>query len=134
MKNLLILLLLFVLSSATKDEKVELRIYNDSKFKIEKIKISFKGNLIEFKNIESKSFSEIKAVDGLWKDNCYDLTVYKKRFFCHNFWAHQICLPVDHIGDNNIKSGKYTLKLKIKKQGKKNISVESEYISENKNE
>ncbi len=128
------LLLVFVLSSATKDEKVELRIYNDSKFKIEKIKINFKGHEIEFKNIEPKSYSEIKAIGGLWKDNCYDLTISKKSLFTQPFWAHQICFPVDYIGENKIERGKYTLKLKIKKQDKKSFTVETEYIPENKNE
>lgn len=128
------LLLVFVLSSATKDEKVELRIYNDSKFKIEKIKINFKGDEIELKNIEPKSYSEIKKVNGIWKDNCYDLTVYKRRVLTQNFWAHQICFPVDHIGDNKIESGKYILKLKIKKHDKKSFSVESEYVIDNKKE
>ncbi|MCD0471746.1 hypothetical protein [Flavobacterium sp. JAS] len=134
MKYLLMLLLVFVLSSFTNEKQVELRIYNDSKFKIERIKISFKGHEIEYKNIESKSYSETKAVDGLWKDNCYDLTIYKKNFFTKNFWAHQICYPVDHISDNKIENGKYTLKLKIKQKDKKSFSVESEYITENKNE
>jgi hypothetical protein len=134
MKNLLMLLLIFVLSSATNDEKIELRIYNDSKFKIEKIKISFKDDEIEFKNIEPKGYSEIKAIDGLWKDNCYDLTVYKRNFLSKNFWAHQICFPVDHIGDNKIESGKCILKLKIKKKDKKSFEVVSEYVIENKNE
>ena len=130
MKNLLMLLFVLVLCSATKKEKVELRIFNDSKFKIEKIKFSFKGQETEFKDIEPKSYSEMKKVEGLWKDNCYDLTIYKKRFLAQNFWAHQICFPIDQIGDNKIESGKYTLKLKIKRSEKSKFVVESEYIGE----
>lgn len=130
MKNLLLLLIVLVLCSATKKEKIELRIYNDSKFKIEKIKLSFKGQETEFKDIEPKSYSEMKKVEGIWRDNCYDLTVYKKRFLAQNFWAHQICIPIDHIGDNKIESGKYTLKLKIKRSGKSKFVVESKYIGE----
>ncbi|WP_396145981.1 hypothetical protein [Flavobacterium sp.] len=130
MKNLLLLLIVLVLCSATKKEIIELRIYNDSKFKIEKIKLSFKGQETEFKDIEPKSYSEMKKVEGLWRDNCYDLTVYKKRFLGQNFWAHQICIPIDHHGDNKIENGKYTLKLKIKQSGKSKFVVESEYIGE----
>jgi hypothetical protein len=134
MRNLLILLLVFVLCSATKEEKVELRIYNDSQFQIEKIKISFKDQETEFLDIRPKSYSEIKKINGLWKDNCYDLTIYKEILLGHNFWSHQICFPVDHVGDNKIESGKYILKLKIKKRDKKSFEVKSEYIIENKKE
>ena len=134
MKNLLNILLCFFLISANKlEENLELRIYNNSKFKIEKLKLNYNGQETEFKNIEPKSYSEIKKVKGLWKDNCYDLTIYKESLFTQSFWAHPICFPVDHIGKNKIESGKYILKLKIKKQDKKSFTVESEYIPENKN-
>lgn len=130
MKKLLMLLFILVFCSSTKKEKVELRIYNDSKFKIIKIKFSFEGQETEFNDIEPKSYSEIKKIEGLYKDNCYDLTVYKKRILVENFWAHKICIPVDHIGGNKIESGKYTLKLKIKRSEKSNFDVASEYIIE----
>lgn len=135
MKNLLIILLSFFLISANKsEENLELRIYNNSKFKIEKLKLNYNGQETEFKNIEPKSYSEIKKVKGLWKDNCYDLTVFKKKLFTENFWAHQICFPIDHIGNNKIESGKYILSLKIKQTEKEKFDIESEYVMDKKNE
>ena len=135
MKNLLIILLCFFLISANKsEENLELRIYNNSKFKIEKLKLNYNGQETEFKNIEPKSYSEIKKVKGLWKDNCYDLTVFKKKLFTENFWSHQICFPIDHIGNNKIENGKYILSLKIKQTEKEKFDIESEYIMDKKNE
>ena len=135
MKYLFILVLgFFQLSSEKTDENLELKIFNDSKFKIEKLKISYAGQETVFENIASKNYSEVKKVKGLWKDNCYDITVFKKKLLANNFWAHQICLPIDHIGDNKIESGRYTLSLKVKQVDAKKFEVESEYIEERKNE
>ncbi|MFC6097768.1 hypothetical protein ACFPVY_14015 [Flavobacterium qiangtangense] len=135
MRNLIILILGFLLLSVGKsEENLELRIFNNSKFRIEKLKISFAGQESTFKNIAPKSYSEVKKVKGLWKDNCYDLTVFKKKLLAENFWSHQICIPVDHIGNNVIEKGKYTIILKIRQINAKQFEVESEYIKEKKNE
>ncbi|REH01950.1 hypothetical protein [Flavobacterium aquicola] len=135
MKNLLIILICFLLISANKsEENLELRIYNNSKFKIEKLKLNYNGQETEFKNIKPKSYSEIKKIKGLWKDNCYDLTVFRKKLFAENFWNHQICFPIDHIGNNKIESGKYILRLKIKQNEKDKLEIESEYIMDKKDE
>ncbi|MBF4465426.1 hypothetical protein [Flavobacterium sp. LC2016-12] len=133
MKNILIILFCFFFISSNKlEENLELRIYNNSKFKIEKLKLKYNGQETEFKNIEPKSYSEIKKIKGLWEDNCYDLTVFKKKLFRENFWAHQICFPIDDIGNNKIESGKYILSLKIKQTEKDKVEVESEYIIDKK--
>lgn len=131
MKKFLILFLAFLLIGAKNPDSLELRIFNDSKFVIENLKINFNGQQTEFKNIKPKTYSDVKKVEGLWKDNCYDLTIFKKGLL--GFRIHHTCMPIDHIGDNKIEHGKYTLSLKIKKK-KDKIIVESEHIVENKNE
>ena len=135
MRKLTVLLIgILFLSAGKAEENLELRIFNNSKFKIEKLLIKFEGRETVFENIAPKSYSGLKKIKGLWKDNCYDLTVFKKRLLTDNFWSHQICFPIDHIGDNKIESGRYTLSLKIRQTEKNKFSVESEYIIEKENE
>src|SRR4051794_2275466 len=114
MKNYLGTTLTFILltllcnvgqAQTTNDQKVKVRIKNESKFLITKLTILGK----DFENIESGDTSDYFEVEPFYPSMKVDITIQRKRTLRKDLWSHTISYPVDNVGEKIITNEKNTL-------------------------
>jgi hypothetical protein len=114
----------------TDNSKVKLKIFNDSYYTIDSYIISFEGVKTEFKNIKPKSYSDIVEINGFWKDNCYDITLTKKRIIGNDFWTNIKATPIDHIGDLKIIKGNFIIRISVNQENRNKIEIKTDYLED----
>ncbi len=138
MKGLIIILsIISFFNTGNKNdlENFEIRIFNESNFKIENYEIDIDGITTQFSNIEPHSYSQTKKIIHFEKFTFFNITVSKKRFLQKDFRTSKVIFPIGIIcnfsGDSDsFKSGKYLIKLKIEKAKDNFVEVRTEYIKE----
>lgn len=122
---------LFYSQNNIENDSVSLRIYNKGKFYIKELKITVGKNEHIFKDVWKNKYSGFIKIPYIWKNNRIETTVIVKRMFKYDDWFTRINLPIDHIGDEKIKSGFYTLEIKTGLK-KKELKVEQNLIKTEK--
>jgi hypothetical protein len=111
----------------TNDQKVKVRIKNESKFLITKLTILGK----DFENIEHGDTSDYFEVKPFYPSMKVDITIQRKRTLRRDLWSHTISYPVDHVGEKLIINEKNTIVINIQKgQEKGQVEVETNVIKE----
>ena len=132
MKNLITGILILVSGIIYSQNKiatdfVNLRIFNSGKYYIKEAKLKIGGNEYLIKDIWGKKYSDFIKVPYIWRNNDIEITVIVKRMFKYDEWYTARNLPIDHVGENKIESGKYTLELNTRLK-KKKLKIEQSLI------
>jgi len=136
MKGLIIVLSIISLLSAgiVNDLKeFEVRVFNESNFKIENYEIDINGVTTKFSNIKPHNYSQRKMIEHFDKFTFFNITVSKKIFLGKDFRTNKVIFPIGITcyfnGDSdNFSSGKYLIKLKIENAKNDFVKVSTEYI------
>lgn len=137
MKNFITGILILVSTLICSQNKIEndsvsLRIYNRGKFYIKELKLTVGENKFVFKDVWKNKYSDFIKVPYIWKNNKIETTVIVKRMFKYDQWFTRIDLPIDHIGEEKIKNGFYTIELKTRLK-KKELKVKQKLVNTGKN-
>ncbi|WP_299442881.1 hypothetical protein [uncultured Aquimarina sp.] len=138
MKGLTIILsIISFLNTGIKNdlEKFEIRIYNNSNFKIENYEIDINGIITQFSDIEPHSYSQPKKINHFDEFTSFNITVSKERFLIKDFRTSDFKFPIGitcyfNGRRDSFKDGKYVIKLNIKRIKNNCVKVETEYIKE----
>lgn len=113
--------------SITDDQRIKIRIKNDSKFLITKLTILDKN----FENIKSGDTSDYIDVEPFYQSMKVDITIQRHRTFGRDLWYHTISYPIDHVGEKLITTDRNTLVINILKgEEKGQIEVDTEIIKD----
>ncbi|PTQ95830.1 hypothetical protein C8P68_105340 [Mucilaginibacter yixingensis] len=123
-KPILILFLVVLFSGRTyaladADDSVTVRVYNASRHYIKKYTISIDTKEYTFTDIEKHNHSDYRKVPYLWPFNTADATIIRKRFLQSDTRMQLIQMAIDHVGEQKITHGAYTIIINTKfKKGK----------------
>ena len=109
------------------NDSLNLRIYNDGKYYIKELKIAVGENEFVFKDVWKNKYSDFIKIPYIWTNNRVETTVIVKRLFKYDDWFTRIDLPIDHVGEEKIENGFYTLEIKTRLK-KKKLTVEQNLI------
>ena len=109
------------------NDSLNLRIYNIGKYYIKELKIAVGENEFVFKNVWKNKYSDFIKIPYIWTNNRVETTVIVKRLFKYDDWFTRIDLPIDHVGEEKIENGFYTLEIKTRLK-KKKLTVEQNLI------
>lgn len=113
--------------SITDDQRIKIRIKNDSKFLITKLTILDR----KFENIKSGDTSDYVDVEPFYPSMKVDITTQRHRTFGRDLWYHTISYPIDHVGEKLITTDRNTLVINISKgEQKGQIEVDTEIIKD----
>ena len=112
------------------NDSLKLRVFNNGKYLIKELKINIEGKEYVFKDILKNKYSESIKLPYIWNySNSLTTTIIIKKMFAYDWWVTSEEMPIDHIGDKKIESGKYTLSLKTRMK-KKQLNVERNLLKE----
>jgi hypothetical protein len=109
------------------NDSLNLRIYNIGKYYIKELKIAVGENEFVFKDVWKNKYSDFIKIPYIWTNNRVETTVIVKRLFKYDDWFTRIDLPIDHVGEEKIENGFYTLEIKTRLK-KKKLTVEQNLI------
>jgi hypothetical protein len=116
MKFIILILVLFIpislysqTNSTTQFDSVDVRIFNGGKHYIKKLIITVNNNEYQFTDILKRKYSKYLKLPFLWSSNKTEVTIIVKRMFKYDEWMTMILMPIDHVGESQYKSGKFTV-------------------------
>jgi hypothetical protein len=116
MKIAILILVLFIsiplysqTDSITHFDSVDVRIYNNGKRYIKNLTLTVNNNEYQFTDIWKRKYSTYLKLPFLWPSNQIELTIIVKRMFKYDEWMSMIIMPIDHVGESQFTSGKFTV-------------------------
>nr|WP_321408889.1 hypothetical protein [uncultured Carboxylicivirga sp.] len=108
---------------------LELRVFNDGKYYIKELKINIDENEYVFNDIQRKKYSAFINLPYILKygNHLTTKTIVKK--IGDDVWLTIKESPIDHIGEQKIEKGLYTLKIKTKTI-KKQLEIKKKLVEE----
>lgn len=97
-------------------DSVLVRIFNDGKFYIKEYVLTVNDLDYTFSDIWKNKYSEYKKIPYIWPLNESKTTVIMKRIIKYDEWMTTLKLPIDHVGEKKITTGKYTIEVKTSRK------------------
>ncbi len=134
MKKILLGILILVSTFSYSQDKIEadslkLRVLNDGKYYIKELRIIVDGVIYFVEDIEKRKYSDFITLPYIWNySNPMSITlIINKSGF--DYLKKVSESPIDHIGEQKIESGLYTLKVKTQLK-KRHLYIERDLIKE----
>ena len=93
-----------------KDDQVQIRIKNVSSFEYSDVRVNTNGGENNYGNINSNSYSEYESFDFAYRYAFVELKIGSDTFTIQ---------PIDYVGEDPLKSGKYTYAIDATEEGGK---------------
>jgi len=111
-------------------DSIRVRILNKGKHYIKAYALTINGNDYQYTDIGKKKNSEYQRLPYIWPSNQSKTTVIVKQMFNYDKWITVGKLPIDHVGEEKLTSGFYTIEIRTRRN-MDNLDVEEILTKEN---
>ncbi|MDZ7605144.1 MAG: hypothetical protein U5K79_06055 [Cyclobacteriaceae bacterium] len=111
-------------------DSIRVRILNRGKHYIKEYILTIDGNDYQYADIGKKKTFKYQRLPYIWPSNRSKTTVIIKQMFNYDKWITVGKLPIDHVGEEKLTSGFYTIEIRTKRN-KDNLDVEEKLTEKN---
>lgn len=111
-------------------DSISVRILNKGKHYIKEYTLTIDRNDYQYFDISKKKNSKYQRLPYIWPSNKNKITVIVKQMFKYDKWITVGTLPIDHVGEEKLTSGFYTIEIRTRRN-KDNLEVDQILAREN---
>jgi hypothetical protein len=111
-------------------DSLNIRVLNKGKFYLKEYTLTINGRDYRYEDIWKNKYSDYKQLPFIWPSNRAKTVVIVKRLG-YDKWMNVEHMPIDHVGENKLTSGSYTIEIRTRRN-KENLEVEEKLTQDNK--